>query len=113
MVETETSDRRRNWKIVLPQKVIRETAELPTSVRLEAHDIITGLEEDPRPADSLPLRKNRNARRIAFYFGRHSTRNNHVALYRLIYEVFPATRTVKVLRIAYRDDLTYSGLDKW
>jgi hypothetical protein len=73
--------------------------------------LILELAVDRYPPDSLTLRKNRNARR--FYWGRHPRRKNPVALYRLIYEVFDANRTIRILRIAYRDEITYSGFDRW
>jgi hypothetical protein len=47
------------------------------------------------------------------YWGRHPKRGNHVPLYWIIYEVFDATRTVRILRIAYRDEITCSGFDRW
>jgi len=31
----------------------------------------------------------------------------------LIYDVFDATRTVRILRIACRDEVTYSDFDRW
>ena len=97
----------------MPDRVVRETKELPVAVQRDAQDIISGLKEDPSPPDSRRLRKNRNVRRIRFYHGKHPKRKNHVALYRLIYEIFEATQTVKILRIAYRDQLTYRGFDRW
>jgi mRNA-degrading endonuclease RelE of RelBE toxin-antitoxin system len=98
---------------VIRPRVIRETEKLPDPVRREAQDLILELASDPYPPDSLRLRNSRNSRRIRFYWGRHPRRKNPVALYRLVYQVFDATRTIKILRIAYRDELTYSGFDRW
>lgn len=98
---------------MLQPGLIRETERLPDPVRREAQDLIHELAIDPYPPESLRLRKSRNSRRIRFYWGRHPKRRNHVALYRLIYEVFDATRTIRILRIAYRDEITYSGFDRW
>ena len=100
----------RSW---FSPRVIRETERLPDAVCREAQDLIPELAVDPYPPESLKLRKSRNSRRIRFYRGSHPNRRNHVALYRLIYEVFDATGTVRILRIAYRDEITYSGFDRW
>ena len=102
-----------NWKVVFAAEARRQLARLPDPVVEDARDLSRSLAEDPYPSDSLRLRNNRSARRIPFYHGRHPKRKNHVALYRLIYEVFEATHTIRILRIAYRDEVTYSGFDRW
>src|SRR5258708_26060133 len=96
---SKSSGKHGDWKIVLQHRVIRETEKLPDPVRREAQDLILELAIDPYPPESLRLRKSRNSRRIRFYWGRHPRRRNPVALYRLIYEVFDATKTVRILRI--------------
>lgn len=101
------------WRVVVPGKVVRQVTGLSEAVRLEVKDILADLAENPEPEFARRLRKNRDIWRIRFYEVQHPTRGRQIPLYRLIYRTYPASRTIVLLRIARRDDETYSGLDPW
>jgi len=86
---------------------------LPEPVRQEVKDIVADLAENPEPEFARRLRKNRDIWRIRFYEVQHPAGTKQIPLYRLIYRTYPASRTIVLLRIARRDDETYSGLDRW
>jgi mRNA-degrading endonuclease RelE of RelBE toxin-antitoxin system len=104
---------RSNWNVVYKNRVRRQLAELPDQVFQEARDSINGLTEDPLPFNAKRLRKNRNTYSIRLWYGPHPSRKRYTLLYRLIYRVFESSRTVEILRIAKRDEATYSGFDRW
>jgi mRNA-degrading endonuclease RelE of RelBE toxin-antitoxin system len=101
------------WRVVIPSQAIRQVADLPEAVRLEVKDILADLAENPEPEFARRLRKNRDIWRIRFYEVQHPTSGRPIPLYRLIYRTYPASRKIVLLRIARRDDETYSGLDRW
>jgi len=101
------------WRVVIPANVVRQVTALPEAVRLEVKDILADLPENPEPEFARRLRSNRDIWRIRSYEVQHPTRGRQIPLYRLIYRTYPASRTIVLLRIARRDDETYSGLDRW
>jgi len=89
----------RPWNVkTLPQGQA-DLDKLPDHVHAEALAAINDLGTDPFPPDCISLRGHTSRYRIKFYGNR----------YRLIYEVSPKQRTVKILRARRRTN-AYRGL---
>jgi mRNA-degrading endonuclease RelE of RelBE toxin-antitoxin system len=92
-------NRERPWRIKTLPPGQADLDELPDHIRAEALTAIQDLGADPFPLDCIALRGHRSLYRTKFYGNR----------YRLIYEVSPQQRTVKILRARPRSN-AYHGL---
>ena len=87
------------WEVRIPTSVTRELDRLPASVRTEAIEALSELEEDAMPDGCVLLRGYKQRYRIKFYRDR----------YRIVYDVSERQRRVIVLRVRSRSQV-YRGL---
>ena len=92
------------WHVELKLSARRDLRALPDREREEVRRLFDELEEDP----FLP-----GAEKLRHYNNRYKIRFGRGERYRMLYDVFPASRNVIVGRIALRSPETYSGMDRW
>jgi mRNA-degrading endonuclease RelE of RelBE toxin-antitoxin system len=92
------------WYVEVLPTAERQIGSLPGPERNEVVDLLMDLEEDPFPAGAERLRNYNNRYKIRFGRGER---------YRLIYDVYPASKRVLVDAISLRGPETYRGMDRW
>ena len=92
------------WDVEIKASAGKQLRTLPGPEREEALDLVTNLEEDPFLS---------GAERLRNYNNRHKIRFGRGERYRLLYDIYPASRKVIVGVIELRSPDTYSGMDRW
>ena len=92
------------WDVELASTADKQIGNLPGPGREEALDLLIDLAEDP----FLP-----GAERLRHYNNRYKVRFGRGERYRMLYDVFAASRKVVVGRIELRGPETYTGMDRW
>ena len=97
-------DHAETWDAEILPAASRQLRDLPNPERQEALDILIDLAENPFLPGAEQLRGYNNPYKIRFGRGER---------YRVLYDVFPASRRVLIGAIKLRGPDTYSGMDKW
>ncbi len=92
------------WHVELKSGAEKDLHVLPNPERKDAVDLLDDLEQDP----FLPA-----AEKLRHYNNRYKIRFGRGERYRMLYDVYPATRKVIVGVIEERGPETYSGMDRW
>ena len=92
------------WDVEILPTARRELRDLPNPERQEALNIMSDLVEDPFLT---------GAERLRGYNNRHKIRFGRGERYRMLYDVYPASRKVLIGVIELRGPTTYRGMDKW
>ena len=92
------------WDVELLLSARRQLRELLGPERQETLDILIDLAENPFLAGAERLRNYNNRYKIRFGRGER---------YRLLYDVYPASRRVLIDAIELRGPDTYRGMDRW
>ena len=92
------------WHVEFLVSARNQLRELPSPERQETLDLLMDLAEDPFLPGAERLRNCNNRYKIRFGRGER---------YRLIYDVYPASRSVLIDAIELRGPDTYSGMDRW
>ena len=92
------------WDVEIKESARKQLRTLPGPEREEALDLLTDLEEDPFLSGVERLRNYNNRFKIRFGRGER---------YRLLYDIYPASRRVIVGVIQLRSPDTYRGMDRW